>query len=103
MRRQMLLSALVAALVVLAGCDNRGQETDLMPPTSVVPDLVGMRLDVAEQTLKDLPLGFQAIGPRGPVTSDLASWEVCRTNPGEGFELPVEARIEIVVARRGRC
>jgi beta-lactam-binding protein with PASTA domain len=68
--------AVVAVLLALAGCGN--------PSQKVVPALKGMRLDVAENTLDSVGVGYQTIGGGAFGIVIRSHWTVCSQSPRPG-------------------
>lgn len=69
-------------------------------PPVIVPDVVGLRLDVAEDEVENLGLSWEVIGGGTfGVVSDSA-WTVCSQKPYAGKK---DKNVELVVARPGEC
>ena len=65
-----------------------------------LPDLVGERLDVAEDALDDLGIDYEEIGGGTFGVVDASNWTVCAQDPEAGVET---TSVELVVARPGEC
>ena len=73
--------------LVAAGCG--GEERS-------APDVVGTRLDVAQERLDDVGLGYETIGGGAFGIVVTSNWTVCEQQPAPGR---LTTRIELVVAR----
>jgi len=117
---------IVGVALALAACGGEGQTTTggegqtttengrAVPPiatdtapagagkTEEVPHLVGKRLPAATGRLNQLGLHYQAVSDTQAVEGG-SNWEVCKVSPHAGIVVPLAARIEIVVARPGKC
>jgi hypothetical protein len=65
-----------------------------------VPDLVGERLDVAEEELDGLGINYDEIGGGTFGIVVRSNWEVCETNPGAGESAD---SVKLIVDRPGNC
>ena len=88
MRYKALLLLVVAAS--LAGCGGAGAEE------RAVPDVVGMRLDKAENLLADHELDYEEVGGGGLGVLVRSNWRVCRQEPAPG---KLAKAVELHVAR----
>lgn len=73
------------------------------PEALTVPELVGERLDIAEDDLQDMGLKFEEIGGGVFGVVDTTAWEVCETDPAGGSGVSEGDRVELVVDRPGDC
>jgi hypothetical protein len=65
-----------------------------------VPDLVGERLDVAEDELDGLGIRYEEIGGGTFGIVVRSNWEVCETRPKSGARAD---SVKLIVARPGEC
>jgi PASTA domain len=65
-----------------------------------LPDLAGVRLDIAEDQLEDLGIAYEIIGGGTFGVLDHTAWEVCETQPGAGAAAQV---VKLIVERPGEC
>jgi hypothetical protein len=68
-----------------------------------VPDLVGERLDVAEDDLQEQGLDYKEIGGGTFGIVVLSNWEVCETKPGTGDSAARGDEVKLIVERVGSC
>ena len=68
-----------------------------------VPDLVGERLDVAEEKLKQVGLKYKEIGGGTFGIVVKSNWEVCETDPGSGDAVGQGDRVNLIVDRPDSC
>jgi hypothetical protein len=109
--------ALTACALLAAGCGEdeaaspertpvppigTATEPPPVPGSAEVPEVVGLRLDEAMRRLDERELRYQALSDTEAVQGG-ADWEVCRVSPSAGIEVPRAARLELLVARPGRC
>jgi hypothetical protein len=64
-----------------------------------VPDLVGERLDVAEDDLESRGLAFAEIGGGTFGIVVPSNWTVCETRPGAGASISKHGRVKLIVDR----
>ena len=67
---------------------------------STLPDLRGLRLDVAEDRLEDLGIAYEEIGGGLFGIVDRSNWEVCDQDPGSGSS---SQHVQLIVERPGEC
>jgi hypothetical protein len=65
-----------------------------------VPDLVGERLDVAEDELDELGISYEEVGGGTFGIVVRSNWEVCETRPKAGA---TANRVKLIVDRPGNC
>jgi hypothetical protein len=87
--------------VGIAGCGS-GDSSGTTTVQHTTPNLVGKRLDVAEQKLRRLGISFKAVGGGGKVLPIVVTknWIVCQTMPNAGAQ--TEGPVALVV-NRPRC
>jgi Ethanolamine utilization protein EutJ (predicted chaperonin) len=68
-----------------------------------VPDLVGERLDVAEDDLQEQDLDYKEIGGGTFGIVVLSNWEVCETKPSAGDDVGQGDEVKLIVERVGSC
>jgi len=66
---------------------------------TTVPDLVGERLDIAEDDLRSRGLRFTEIGGGTFGILVLSNWTVCETRPAAGTSVAKRARVKLIVDR----
>jgi hypothetical protein len=73
-------------------------------PNHALPDLVGLRLDVAERMLTGMGIGFRPVGGLGKVLPIVVAenWTVCRTMPGAGAQTEGPVNLVLCPQRRNR-
>jgi beta-lactam-binding protein with PASTA domain len=86
--RVKLYVATAAVLLSLAGCGSSELRT--------VPDLRNERLDVAEQRLDSLGLGYEEIGGGAFGIVVRSEWQVCRQEPSPGKKA---SKVRLIVDR----
>jgi serine/threonine protein kinase len=74
------------------------------PSGVTVPSLAGQPLDVAEQHLDQLGLGYTEEGDTGLFGVLIPSdWSVCDTDPAAGTEVPAGSTVRLLIDRPGSC
>jgi hypothetical protein len=91
MRYGLVASTLLLAAVLVGGCGG-----DANREATRVPQVEGMRLDVAQQRLDDSGLGYEVIGGGALGVIVRSSWEVCEQRPLAGTRAKT---VDLVVAR----
>jgi beta-lactam-binding protein with PASTA domain len=79
------------------------RETSDPAAATSVPDLVGERLDVAEDDLQEKGLDYKEIGGGTFGIVVLSNWEVCETKPSAGDDVGQGDEVKLIVERVGSC
>jgi hypothetical protein len=79
---------------------SSGQSSSSGGGAAKVPDLVGERLDVAEDELDSLGIFYREIGGGTFGIVVRSNWEVCETRPSEGERA---STVRLIVERPGEC
>jgi hypothetical protein len=108
--RLVICLATVAIAISACGEDDGGETGETSPTESEdkvmlgeIPSVAGLRLPEAVAVLDDAGMAYQATSPTRSVEPTERGWKVCRTNPSAGEEIDIEARIQLVVAKPGKC
>jgi hypothetical protein len=78
-------------------------ETEQPNSSATVPDVVGDRLDVAEDTLDEQGLDYKEIGGGTFGIVVRSNWEICETKPAAGDPVPAGNAVKLIVDRVGAC
>jgi hypothetical protein len=85
----------LSAMATLVGCAGSSDPGAGDSPT-VLPNVVGQRLDLAESRLDDASIDYEEIGGGTFGVVDASNWVVCQTDPVPGSET---ANVKLVVDR----
>ena len=80
-----------------------GQNSDARARVKVPGDLVGERLDVAEDELRSVGLRYSEVGGGAFGIVNPSAWVVCRTKPNSGATLAEGRHVKLIVDREGGC
>jgi hypothetical protein len=75
-------------------------EEEAISGSTVLPDVVGERLDVAESDLDDLGIDYEAIGGGTFGVVVASNWTVCDQRPTAAEEA---SSVKLIIARPGDC
>jgi hypothetical protein len=81
-------------------CDESTHQRDTGGSAEALPNLVGQRLDIAEDALEEIAVAYEVIGGGLFGVVDHTAWEVCEQRPAAGASAQ---NVELIVDRPGEC